>query len=92
MDYAEFVILILQNPLALGAIMAFIWNIGGYISASARARKLEAYDKNKFIETLALFETAMIITQGVASLPTSWATTLSIIVNILVSLKKALAK
>lgn len=92
MEFSEFVILILQNPLALGAIIAFIWNIGGYISASARAKKLEAYDKNKLIETLALFETVMLITQGVAGLPTSWATTISIIVNVVVSLKKALSQ
>src|SRR4030042_6581427 len=80
---------IIANPIAMGAIIALIWNLGGYISHITNAKALEKYELIQLVETLVLFETVFIAISGVAGLPTTWATVIGLIVAIVRSLKKA---
>jgi hypothetical protein len=82
---------IMDNPPLLAAMLAIITNIGMYIAACANSKKLEPYDKTKFLETLAIFETVLITIQGLAGLPASWAATLALVLSFVRSLKNAIS-
>src|SRR4030042_4636129 len=80
---------IISNPLAMGAIITLVWNLGGYIQHITGAKALEKYELIQLVETLVLFETVFIAVSGVAGLPTSWSTVIGLIVAVVRSLKKA---
>lgn len=81
---------IVKNPIMLALIFAIIRNIGGYIVACFEAKKLLPYENAKFLKTLTLYEVFLVSLIGVASLPQQWAVTLTVIVDIIYSLKTAI--
>lgn len=90
-DWKAIIISATGNPALLAALMTLIWNIGGYIATCLHNKKLEPYDKAKLLETLTIFESVILLLQGVAGLPTSWAATLALILNFTWSFKKAVS-
>jgi hypothetical protein len=80
---------ILQNPVLLGLIFAIIRNIGGYAYNCFAAKKLLPYSASMLLETLTLYETFFIALSGLADLPASWAVTLTVAVDMIRSVKKA---
>jgi hypothetical protein len=81
---------ILQNPIVLGALIGLIRNIGGYIYNCFEAKKLLQYNGMQLLETLALWETFFLALSGVAGLPTSTTVTLTTIIDIIRTVRKAI--
>jgi len=86
----EILDILLNNPLLLAAILAVIWNIGGYIAQLLKIKKLEPYEVTKLAETLVLFEAVFLILSTVAGIPTKYVAVAAIAVVAIRSLKSAL--
>ena len=88
----EILDMLLNNPLLLAAILAVIWNIGGYVAQLLKIKKLEPYEVTKLAETLVLFEAIFLIMSTVAGISVMWTTVAAIAVVTVRSLKSALDK
>jgi len=88
----EILDVLLNNPLLLAAILAVIWNIGGYVAQLLKIKKLEPYEVTKLAETLVLFEAIFLIMSTVAGISVMWTTVAAIAVVTVRSLKSALDK
>jgi hypothetical protein len=84
-----FVLDILKNPVLLAAIIAIVRNILGYATECFNAKKLLPYSATKFLETLTLYETFFIILGGIASTPETWTAGITVAIDVLRSVKKA---
>ena len=85
---------ILENPAILALIIAIVRNIGGYIEALFEARRTGVpvkYDITKLGETIAIYETFIIALTQVPGIALNTAVVLTVIIDVLRSLKKAIA-
>lgn len=87
----EILDVLLNNPLLIAAILAVIWNIGGYIAQLLKIKKLEPYEVTKLAETLVLFEAVFII-MSTAGISTTWTAVAAIAVVTVRSIKSAIDK
>lgn len=81
----------ISNPLIIGTVMAIVYNVGLYIAACARSKKLEPYEKLKLLETLALFETLFFTLSFLGGLPVYWTSAIALILAFVRSLKTAIS-
>ncbi len=89
---AEILDILLNNPLLLAAILAVIWNIGGYVAQLLKIKKLEPYEVTKLAETLVLFEAVFLIMSTLVGIPITWTAIAAIAVMTIRSLKSAIDK
>jgi hypothetical protein len=82
---------LISNPLIIGTVMAIVYNVGLYIAACARSKKLEPYEKLKLLETLALFETLFFTLSFLGGLPVYWTSAIALILAFVRSLKTAIS-
>ena len=80
------------NPLIIAAILAIIYNLGGYIAQILKVKQLEKYEVAKLGETLVLFETLFLVLSTVGGLPVKYTAIIVIAVAVVRSLKSALDK
>ena len=80
------------NPLVLAAILAIVYNIGGYVAQLLKIKQLEKYEVAKLAETLVLFETLFLVLSTIGGLSVKWTTILVVAVAVIRSLKSALDK
>jgi len=85
-----FVLDFLKNPALLALFFVIIRNIGGYLTASFKAKKLIPYDGMQFLETLTLYETFFIGLSQIPTMPIHWTATLTVLVDVIRSFKEAL--
>ena len=83
---------LIENPVLLGALLAIIRNVGGYITHLASTKKLEPWEPLKFVETLLLYETFINLLLLVPGMPTTWATALTVLIDQIRALKNSLSK
>lgn len=89
---AEILDILSNNPLLLAAILAVIWNIGGYVAQLLKIKKLEPYEVTKLAETLVLFEAVFLIMSTLVGIPITWTAIAAIAVMTIRSLKSAIDK
>jgi hypothetical protein len=80
-----------QNPILLGFIIGILRNIIGYTVECFNAKKIVKYEGMKLLETLALYEGFFIALGSVANLPATWTTIAALAVDMIRSVKKAIA-
>ena len=88
----EFLETVTSNAVLMGALMAVIFNVAGYIASMLKIKAFESYDLYKAAQTLALFEGIFIALQGIAGLEPKYVAIIAIIVNVIYSLKNVLPK
>jgi hypothetical protein len=81
---------ILKNPALLALFFAIMRNIGGYVYNCFTAKKLVPYSATMLLETLALYETFFIAFGSLTSLPAESYVVITVIVDVVRSLKKAI--
>lgn len=79
----------LKNPALLALLFVIIRNIGGYLTACFKAKKLVAYEPSQLGETLTLYETFFIGLSQIPNMPITWIAGLTVLVDILRSFKEA---
>jgi hypothetical protein len=82
--------ILLTNPQFVAAIIAIVWNIGGYIVTLLHIKGLEKYEVTKLGETLFLFETLFTILSTVVGVPVKYVAIIAIVLVFIRSLKNAL--
>jgi len=83
---------LVNNPQIIAAVLAVIWNLGGYVAQLLKIKKLEPYEITKLAETLVLFEAVFLIMSTVAGISTTYAAVAAIAVVLIRSLKSAIDK
>jgi len=78
------------NPQVLAAILAIVYNIGGYASQLLKIKQLEKYEVTKLAETLVMFETLFLVLSTIGGLPIKYTAVLVIAVAVVRSVKSAL--
>ena len=79
-----------NNPQIIAAVLAIIWNIGGYLAQLLKIKQLEPYEVTKLAETLVMFEAVFLILSTVAGVPMQYVAVAAIAVVVIRSLKSAL--
>jgi len=87
MALSEVLDILTANPLLLGAIMAVIYNIAGYIASMLKIKALEGYQVTKLGETLVIFETLFLLLSQLAGLDVKYTAVFAIGAAIVISLK-----
>lgn len=88
--FEEIIELFTNNPMLLGIIFAIARNIGGYLYNCAEARKFLPYSGVKMLETIALWESLLLILTG-AGVPTKWSVVITLGLDFLRSVRKAVS-
>ena len=86
----DVLMVLLANPQFVGAIVALIWNIGGYIAAMLKIKALEKYQVTKLVETLVMAEVVFSLLSSIGGLPISISIVGLIVVLIIRGIKTAL--
>lgn len=95
MALSEILDTLAANPLLLGAILAIIYNIAGYIMSMLKIKAVESYQLAELGKTLVLFESLFLLLSQLGGLPVKYTTAITIVLAVVVSLKdkiSALAK
>ena len=82
--------LLATNPQVIAAILAVVYNIGGYVAQLLKVKKLETYEVAKLGETLVLFETLFLVLSTLGGLSVKWTAIIAVAVAVIRSLKSAL--
>jgi hypothetical protein len=80
---------VLKNPLIIGAILALIRNIGGYIYNCLEAGKILRYNGKDLLVTLGLWETFFTLFMGLGSFPLEYTTVVTAIIEAIRSFRNA---
>jgi hypothetical protein len=83
----ETIMALLSNPAFLFAVLAIVRNIGGYIYSSLEAKRFIPYDGYKLLETLALWETVLLLLTA-ADLPVKYSVAIATVLDFVRSLTK----
>ena len=89
---ADILEVLATNPMVLAAILAVIYNIGGYVAQLLKVKQIEKYEVAKLGETLVIFETLFVVLSTVGGLPVKYTAVIVIAVAVVRSLKSALDK
>jgi hypothetical protein len=82
---------ILQNPLFIGAVLALLRNIGGYLYNCFEAKKLLPYDASQLLLTMGLWETVFTIAMGSGYVDAQTTTILTLVLDWIRGLKTAIS-